>query len=62
MSTLLCILFWIITPAIAVLALINWALETRQDRVIRWHKSGISQVAISKRLGVSRYQVRKLLA
>jgi hypothetical protein len=62
MNTILCILLWILVPAIAIVAFVNWVSETREDRIVRWNKSGISQMAISKRLNISRYQVRKVLA
>lgn len=62
MNTILCILFWILVPAILVIAAVNWVMETREDRIVRWSNSGMSQTAISKRLGISRYQVRKVLA
>lgn len=62
MNTLLLILFWVLIPAIAIWAFFQWATETRDDRIRRWNKSGMSQTAIAAKLGISRYQVRKALA
>lgn len=62
MNTLLLILFWVLIPAIAIWAFVQWATETREDRIRRWNKSGMSQTAIASKLGISRYQVRKALA
>ena len=62
MNAILLILFWILIPAVAIWAAIQWVTETREDRIRRWNKSGMSQMAIATKLGVTRYQVRKALA
>jgi hypothetical protein len=42
--------------------LLTWILETPRDRARRWHRGGISQRAIAKRLNYSRRRVGVLLA
>jgi DNA-binding NarL/FixJ family response regulator len=57
-----CALLW----AAALLALpflaLLWVTESREQRIRRWHRHGMSQRAIAQRLGVSRYRVRVALA
>lgn len=62
MATITCTLFWVLLPLIVIGAAITWALETHRDRARRWQQEGISQAAIGRRLDLSRYQVKKLLA
>lgn len=59
MNRLLLLLVSIVAVAVGVLL---WATEAPADRARRWHRSGLSQAKIADRLGVSRYQVRKMLA
>jgi len=62
MTTIACALLWVLTPLLIVLAVIAWATETNRDRARRWRRQGLSQQRIAKRLGFSRWQVRRLLA
>ena len=62
MTTVTCTLFWVLAPLLILGAAIAWALEDNRDRARRWHRSGTSQAEISRRLGVTRYRVRVLLA
>jgi hypothetical protein len=62
MSTITCTLFWVLAPLFILLAAIAWFVETDRDRVRRWHRTGTSQAEIGRRLGVTRYRVRVLLA
>lgn len=62
MTTFTAIVLWVILPVLILVAVVNWALETHQDRAKRWHNAGVSKAEIARRLGVSRYRVNKLLA
>jgi hypothetical protein len=62
MTTISSALLWVLTPLLIVLVAITWALETKRDRARRWRRSGVSQSRIAKRLGCSRWKVRRLLA
>lgn len=63
MTTILCILFWIIVPLIVIGAVINrLVLETQPERIRRHHRAGMSQRAIADALGISRHRVRLALA
>jgi DNA-binding CsgD family transcriptional regulator len=62
MTTISCALLWVLTPLLIVLVAIAWATETNRDRARRWHRSGVSQREIARRLGCSRHRVAKLLA
>jgi uncharacterized protein HemX len=62
MTTILTAALWLLLPALVLGAIVAWVLETRTDRIRRWHQAGASQAAIARRLGISRYQVRKALA
>lgn len=55
-------LFFLLLPLLVLVAVLNWASESREQRIQRWHQSGQSQRAIASRLGVTRYQVRLALA
>ena len=39
-----------------------WLIETRTERVARWHRTGLTRTAIASRLGVSRRTVGRILA
>jgi DNA-binding CsgD family transcriptional regulator len=45
-----------------VVAVILWLTESREQRIRRWYKQGMSQRCIADRLCCSRYAVRKVLA
>jgi hypothetical protein len=57
------LLLWaLLTPALILLGVVLWISETREQRIRRWHRQGMSQLAIAERLGVTRYRVRLALA
>ena len=58
-TTILCALLW---AFIIPLALVLWLSESREQRIRRWHREGMSQRAIAERIGTTRWQVRKALA
>lgn len=58
-TTILCALLWAL---IIPLALVLWLSESREQRMRRWHREGMSQRAIAERIGTTRWQVRKALA
>jgi DNA-binding CsgD family transcriptional regulator len=58
-TTAAAILLALILLPLIVLA---WASESRQQRVRRWRRAGLTQQAIADRLGCSRTTVRRLLA
>jgi len=63
MTTLLCILFWIIVPLILIGAIVNrLVLETQPERIRRMRQAGMSQRAIADALGITRHKVRLALA
>lgn len=58
-TSMTCALLWAL---LVPLALILWLSESRQQRIRRWHRQGMSQRAIAGRLGTTRWEVRKALA
>ena len=56
------IILWLLLPLLALVAVILWLTESREQRIRRWHQRGMSQRAIADRLGVTRYRVRMALA
>jgi hypothetical protein len=54
--------FFVFLPLLVAIALIDLATMGPERRARLWRRSGLSQVAIAQRLGVSRYRVRKYLA
>jgi len=56
------LLLALLLPAIVLIGVVNWVLETTEDRARRWRRAGLSQAQIASRLGISRYKVRRLLA
>jgi DNA invertase Pin-like site-specific DNA recombinase len=52
---------FLLLPLLLVVAVVLWATESREQRIRRWVSNGMSQRAVAKRLGVSRYQVTKAL-
>jgi IS30 family transposase len=55
-------IFYLLLPLLLVVAVILWLSESREQRIRRWHKQGMSQRCIADRLCCSRYAVRKVLA
>jgi hypothetical protein len=62
LTSISCALFWALTPVLIILAVLAWATESQPERIRRWHRGGLSQQRIAKRLGCSRWRVRQLLA
>jgi hypothetical protein len=62
MATLTCAALWLITPLLALVAVIYWLTETQDQRIRRWRASGMSQRAIAEALGITTYRVRRALA
>lgn len=60
--TTTCLLAWALVLLLAPILFLAWLTESRADRARRWRAAGLSQVRIAERLGISRHQVRKLLA
>lgn len=56
------LILWLLLPLLVLVAVILWLTESREQRIRRWHKQGMSQRAIADRLGVTRYRVRMALA
>jgi DNA-binding NarL/FixJ family response regulator len=55
-------LTFVLFPLFLIVAVTLWVTESRQQRIRRWVASGISQREAARRLGISRYQVAKVLA
>ena len=53
---------WLLLPLLALVLLIDLATMGTERRARMLRRSGLSQVAISQRLGISRYRVRLALA
>jgi DNA-binding CsgD family transcriptional regulator len=53
---------WALALLLLPVLLLAWILETKRDRARRWHRSGVSQREIARRLDCSRHRVVKLLA
>ncbi len=53
---------FLLLPLLLVVAVVLWLSESREQKIRRWVSNGMSQRAVAKRLGVSRYQVTKALA
>jgi hypothetical protein len=63
MTTISCIIFWVLVPLIAVGAVINYLiLETQPQRIRRLRATGMTQKAIAEATGTTVYRVRKALA
>ncbi len=58
----LSLVFWLIAPALVLIAVIDLATMSTERRARFLRSSGLSQVAIAERLGVSRYRIRQALA
>ncbi len=53
---------FVLFPLLLLVAVVLWLTESREQRIRRWHKTGVSQREIARRLDVSRYFVSKTLA
>lgn len=60
--TVCTLIAWTLALLLLPVLFIAWATESRTDRARRWRAAGWSQQRIAKRLGCSRYQVRRMLA
>lgn len=60
--TICTMIAWTVALLLLPVLFLAWATETPADRARRWRAAGMTQARIAERLGVSRYQVRKLLA
>jgi DNA-binding NarL/FixJ family response regulator len=55
-------LTFVFLPLLLIIAVILWLSESREQRIRRWVKAGISQREVARRLDISRYAVSKALA
>jgi DNA-binding CsgD family transcriptional regulator len=62
MAAMACTVFWLLLPLLVIGAVINWAVETRSERIRRLAAAGRSQRVIAEQLGCTRHQVRRVLA
>ncbi len=62
MATLSAIFAFVLFPLLVLWAALLWLSESREQRIQRLHRSGLSQRAVAAKLGVSRYAVSKALA
>ena len=60
--TTACIAAWVAVLLLLPIVFLFWLTESREQRIRRWHRRGMSQRQISERLGCTRYRVRKALA
>ena len=61
-TTMTSFLTFVLLPLLLIIAVILWLSESREQRIRRWVKAGISQREIARRLDISRYAVSKVLA
>ena len=63
MISILILTVWkLILPIVFVFALIDILTQTQSQRIRRLKKSGMSQLSIANKLGITRYKVRLALA
>lgn len=62
MITTTCILAWLAVLLLLPITILLWAAESKPQTIKRLSRYGYSQRTIAQRLGISRYQVRKVLA
>lgn len=55
-------LYWLIAPLLLLIAVVDLATMSTDRRARLLRRSGLSQMAIAQRLGVTRYRVRQALA
>jgi len=60
--TITTLLWVLLVPAIALIGVVLWLSESRQQRIQRLHRTGYSQARIADHLKITRYAVRKALA
>jgi DNA-binding NarL/FixJ family response regulator len=60
--TITTLLWVLLVPAIALIGVVLWLSESRQQRIQRLHRAGYSQARIAQHLNITRYAVRKALA
>ena len=53
---------FLLLPLLLVAGVALWLSESKEQKIRRFVSSGLSQRAVAKRLGVSRYFVSKALA
>jgi predicted DNA-binding protein (UPF0251 family) len=61
MATVTSLVLFILFPLVVLVAVLLWATESRDQRIRRWVRSGLSQREAARRLGVSRYAVSKAM-
>ena len=61
-TTALVVLWKLITVFLIVVTVFDLLTMSRQRRIKLYSHQGLSQQSIADRLGISRYQVRKVLA
>ena len=59
--TTTCILWWLLLPLIALLAVMLWLSESREQRIKRLRRQGWTQQRIADHLLISRSTVRRIL-
>lgn len=59
--TTTCILWWLLLPLIALLAVVLWLSESREQRIKRLRRQGWTQQRIADHLLISRSTVRRIL-
>ena len=52
---------FVLLPLFLVFAVLLWLTESPEQKARRWHKTGVSQREIARRLDVSRYRVGKMI-
>lgn len=57
-----CLLAWAAALLLLPLIVLLWATESRPQRIRRYARRGLSQRAIARELGCSRYAVQSALA
>ena len=63
MISILILTVWkLILPIVFIFALIDILTQTQSQRIRRLKKSGMSQLSIANKLGITRYKVRLALA
>ena len=62
LTTLSAFFAFVLLPLLILWGVLLWLSESREQRVCRLHRSGLSQRAIADQLGLTRYAVRKALA
>jgi DNA-directed RNA polymerase specialized sigma subunit len=59
--TTTCILWWLLLPLVALLGVVLWLSESREQRVKRLRRQGWTQQRIADHLLISRSTVRRIL-